>query len=1321
MDDQLDEEIKRLIAAGATDDDILFYVKNRKSSAPVSTPAPTVEKTGFLEGAKQGMAHGLDALAESFGGKKEKNEKFFSKVMGKPATIEPFADPNVSISGTSGKVGEFAGYILPGVITAIGSSGALNPLTAGIGSKMMTPLAEKASSFVASKALKKAVEVGIKTIPQEMIAGTVIEGMINPEAFEEPQSFLRAAVFSSLGSVINGGLAYKGVIKKIKTSEGIEAVRKQINEVFPYELPPQNPLAPQVDPLAGTLPSQLDIGLSRNIVAQDPNLLPDSHGVARRNVRDILERELAERQASLQNGPKVAEKKSLLVERKPDLDPIEKAAVRGMRDRLSEANNAKIQLETATLGSGDSRSASNIGIDSPLPANNIYGDRLTFEELESYHDILSGFKRSGKIQSRIDAKAKKGWQNMSLVDIHEVQVDMVRMADEILNGFDLPRPPRTWLSVETKDTPHVYGSDIPTSAKLENPQSFIHEIDPTSKRWVTSADESLPLETREVLAKDYEASVSNANIDYASTRKSSMELVWDRMKNWKQEFIDRTFPVGKLNQHSQDLMHSLSGVSQHSDEFLKNQMRRYILEDDGTWKGKTEVVPARPLQKIVDDFSPDEIKELDAHLKSLNTLDNPDYNSGMDPKAAKDNVELAPQKIKDAAKEFNIVTNTLIDNAVTLGRISEETAKEWKSRFYAPNGRSFNQSTSFNPFRGRSGSDRMSRSPVASMFDVAHKLMEQTHKNNAWAKLIDDYWTNPKKYEGIIEPSSTKAREVFQDRIKALKADGAISEKAAIELASMEDGFDITNGSLLVFREGRPEYYKVNDELRRTVEALNPVEFGLLKSLLTLVSRPVREGVSVALDLSGVGPISDALIGSMTVPNFNPIVDPIRGAWHAATKSGKYQERIAALGAFGGRLIPGETQVFKSEGASKTYKAARTLSRPFEFFREKVRPISDATRMGIYLARTEAGDTPLQAALTARRSIGDWNRMGASMRSWALITEFGNVGIQSLKASQELLTNAAKDPKLALKAITTGVVGITLPTIYFRNEALKDPELNAYRLSDQGYRYWWTRTDEGEIVKFPKPGFHFGQIFGSSIEAALDGMNPEDAKRLTDGFTSQVGMNMFPLSAQTAIGLATNTRNPLDIVQKKIPIVPRSQQGVEAIAQGGPETTPLGRMLVNNVGISPYKADYTVDRVTGGLYSSIIRAVSGGREGGSQKSDIPIYGRFFPNDKTSTQGSSLFYRDIEKARTIDDTFKRLVSQNRAEEAEVFVRGNETFLAARKHLEGTAKEIAKIQAMIFQIGNDPAMSKEGKRKVINELRTNLNEVFSSYVEVHESLK
>jgi hypothetical protein len=1351
----------------------------------------------FGSGLKTGAVEGGQDLLNTFN-KLSPYSQLVSSAKGQTRTKDIFnTEARVPSASSAESAGRFVGSFAPGLAVSIPTAGVVNPLIGPLQARVLGGVASKvAGSFAKSAAMKAAVEVGITTIPQELVAGAISEAILHPESFDSWKSVGRTLALSSIGSIFNMGFAYSGAIKKAKSFAELENIRNQLKELTPEDVyrpsaPPEVKFGHLIDKGASntTMPTAVEAARARVFDKELPTSgqFPTANEAAWRRMTESLNEQTEARAAALADikPPKVKDRLADAAARQTETDPLVLAQLNRVESRL---------LELSGAGGKQMQTGPGVDLGVTLSPNQF----LTIEELTGHLQVLNmasisaqpEFKAGQRfvlgrtiptaeeitgrvtggpirkidktiqagmkdVQARLDDAASRGIGTFDPEETQTLVSEILSMSRRLSRGFEVPRSAnKPQLGPERAATlRYVEGFDLPTAVKLGDDDVAEQVSDNTFKRWVTGSDEAVPNpvtgviepppivppEIGAVVAKTYAEAVGGMNIDYTPKSKSIFDNVVDWTKNIKQELYDRNWGVAKYDKEAGNRLSLLAGTARYAEDFYSKEMRLPVLEADGTWKGKTQAVEGRPLEAIINNLKMDEIQELDAVLKAMTLADqvkkDPNFILDVDKSTYENVIQNAPAHVKALANEFRVVANTLVNDAVTLGRISVDKGVELRESFYAGLSRSMNNAAPQKAGLARVGSKKQSLSPVMLMRDNTFKMLEATRKNYAFSRLIDAYDTNPAKFADVLAPSGIEAKlENIPDFVKLrdeFVTDGMTHKEATDLAALMQTGKDATDGSLVVFRDGRPTFWKVNNDIRRTMEALNPVEFNLFRSIMAATSVPVRTTTSLALDLSGIGPVSDAILTASKVPQFNPIIDPIRGAWHSMLRTPEYMERVAAGGSYGGRFQPAEAVVFQN--ATGVPKVLKQIVRPFDFLQALIRPLSDASRMGEYLVRTQKlHQDPLTAALGSRQTLGDFNQVGASMRAWSLMTEFGNVGIQTAGAAAELLRDAGKaalkgDIRPMIRLNAAGVAAITIPTLLFRHLSQDDDVLEAQRKSDSGYRYWWFRLPhdvpvigkKGDIVKYPKIGWWMGQMYGSTVEAALDGMDVDARRRLLDGVVGQVGLNPMPLKVQQLYGFMTNTRNPLS-PGESIPITPRGQEGLDPSVMGNERTSPLARSIADRFGINPFKTDYLVESAGGTVFGSAVRSF-GKNSVKLEKSDIPVFGRFYTRAGAPTEGQSAFYRDMREATNFEKSYQRAKDAGDADKMRKILEEANPLLQNKDIMENTAEKVSSANKWISTITLDQTLSPEGKREMINNLREYQATIFRGYVGYHEAVK
>lgn len=877
-----------------------------------------------------------------------------------------------------------------------------------------------------------------------------------------------------------------------------------------------------------------------------------------------------------------------------------------------------------------------------------------------------------------------------------------------------------------------------------------------------------PITSASVVDPTYAAVVRKINEDLMSPPGGKRPVpLLERMKDWpqhvRQHLQDRFIPIRGLLQETYDVLSSSGATRRAAQLALKNDGGMLLpkLEADGSWRGAMEDTPvqALPLDKIMNTAGT-RLNELTALLVAKRTLAQENIATGMTIGEAKTVIAATADDVflNQLATEYRKTTDFMLDYAVRLGRLDSGIAAKWKTLEYVPLPREFNVNRWHKFYDKRTGSTRQIRNIWELTSEQMFATIERSQRNYAMSRLADQARLDPERFKDIMAPVPGEIGDkVFEKEINSFLATGATEQEARELVEQMYAGaLDQTDKTVVVFHKGIPQKYRVNEPLRVAIEAMNPMELSVLSYAMSLISRPIRFTTGAALDLSFMGPLSDIVVASAKAGSpadaVKTIGNTLKGAWQiftttpigarlGLTPNAEYMRAVNAGLGFGGRFVADVPSTYtpKTLGAQRVVRTVeKTYDNMGDAFESVLTPLNNAARLGLYLTHLNKGLTPQQAAAASNKALGNWNTIGASMRGWSLITEFGNVGIQSAVAAAETFKKMGinprniTNPKKFLEDIsessaatagflTVGIGGVTLPTLYFLYASKDDEKINALRKANN-YDYYYWREPNGEIGRARKLGWWITPMFGSSIEAMLDGFGKEERDRLITSFINNFTFNPIPIQIQTGLGLAFDVRNPMSAIMPggadAIPIVPRGQRDVIPEAQGGPETSGLASAVASTGIASPYKVDYLLDQMLGVDGAALVRYVTGGAAG--TESRVPILGRFDVRPGQQTEGSIKFYDDLEKSRKFENTVKELQLKGDEMKLKAYMEENKQYAGLYPRLLGMAEKVGKVNALLRYIAADPVMTKEGKINATKEYKAMLDEVFREYAKARKEM-
>jgi hypothetical protein len=646
--------------------------------------------------------------------------------------------------------------------------------------------------------------------------------------------------------------------------------------------------------------------------------------------------------------------------------------------------------------------------------------------------------------------------------------------------------------------------------------------------------------------------------------------------------------------------------------------------------------------------------------------------------------------------------------------LDPEVLKEWLQRDYAPASRAVQGPGDAFGFKvARKGGKDLVFNPIQKHIDNVAISIAATEKTMLWQNLHDIVTRNKDEFKGIVDVVASE-EGVMQKILVAVKEQNPeMTEVAARKMAALLSGnsLDKSTRTVSFLKDGKMTSLRFNDDFGELFTGFDGVaDLGMFWNGLRKVESIPRTAFSLVNDLTLIGPIRDLAETFINDPNLSvksPVsstvrlfADYIKGYKEVANEGELYQRVIASGGGIGGRYIGP-----KSGMAEITYDAVlkKTRGETESFLRKMERVsanLSQASRMGAAIRAFDAGENSTGAAKIFREVIADPQQVGSKMQGLAQYTAFMNMGIQSAAKTVSQFKNSPSS------TIAKGMFGIGIPAVTFWWWGKDDAEIQELRRSKGGENYFFVRIpgDDG-ITRIPKP-YLYGQIFGTSIEAALDygwGKNPDNVTQLARGIMGQMSVNLIPLTLQSLANTALSQKY-LGIGEGLVPSG-GSTSNQMAQDQRFSNTTTLARKLGESTGIAasnwddimrtfltnePYKVVATIDR-------KLTNRTTGTSE------DVPFLGKFRPTiDKSNIGSVNHFYNEANK---YSDIFKSLQDAERKGDATRLNRilrdNKDEFVQAAAYGEAM-KEVQEIRSAISLINENTMMTPDERREKITEL-------------------
>ena len=550
--------------------------------------------------------------------------------------------------------------------------------------------------------------------------------------------------------------------------------------------------------------------------------------------------------------------------------------------------------------------------------------------------------------------------------------------------------------------------------------------------------------------------------------------------------------------------------------------------------------------------------------------------------------------------------------------------------------------------------------------------------------------------------------------------------RAIVELAERTEGMgrlvekvdaggrSAKDNVLTVYRNGKPEYYQLDPELYQATLALDKESTNMLVNLLSYPASWLRAGAVLSPDFMIRNPMRDMMTAFINSKyGFIPVWDTFKGLFHAARKSDLYWQWMNNGGGMATLVSLDRDYLQKSMRdilAKSTKDKLKTVAHP-RVIMDMLRAFSElseqATRLGEFSRGIKQGANPLEVAIQSRDVTLDFGRIGTKTKSANRTIAFFNAVVQG---SDKMRRQFKQHP---VQSTLKATMGITLPSIILYMNNRNDPRYQ--ELPQWQKDLFWIVPTENYLIRIPKP-FELGILFGTVPERIMDYILTQDPKAF-DG----IGKAMFDAGTPSFIPTALMPllevgANYSFFTQR--PIVSQREDKLEPSLQHSPYTTEAAKLLAKGgehlplVGDklgSPRNVEHLMRGYTGGLgmygakaLDPAIKKVKGGEQipkPASSPLDWPGVKGVTAKPYQSPQSVEDLYRELDKLETQYASLKQTGK----------LKPNSMDYASLKRYRKADQRLSEMRKRVRQIQNNPAITPERKRAVLDRLNMRMMNV------------
>ena len=541
-----------------------------------------------------------------------------------------------------------------------------------------------------------------------------------------------------------------------------------------------------------------------------------------------------------------------------------------------------------------------------------------------------------------------------------------------------------------------------------------------------------------------------------------------------------------------------------------------------------------------------------------------------------------------------------------------------------------------NPLKAIKGSDEAINDPIESIIKNTYTYIALAEKNAAGVKLVDllkqadrgmtverdllpgvlpakpkagkapdplategptpgaletsfkgaDLEITPPKQSLLERVKEDKKSYIDVDAVEILEARKIVNEDlaAVITTAAREP----TGDAITVFRNGMRETYKVNDpELLAAWRGLDKENVSLITQILAVPARTLRAGAVLDPAFMAKGIIRDFFSAVINTKGavFSPI-DYGKGLVGVARKDQDFVDFLKGGGA--NSAMVSLDRNYLSEDLFRLHaqtglmdRAWNVVNSPLRGLRMTSELLDNATRLAEFKKLKGAGSKAeiQSAALSARDVTLDFQRIGAQIRSYNMITAFANAAIQE----PDRLARAFKASPGGTSAKIVGGIMTPSALLWWANH--EDPRWK--EIPNWQKDMFWLVMTKDTVYRIPKP-FGVGIVFGSGTERTMEAYfseNPKAYKEFSKSVMASLGPSVVPTAGVPLLEQFAN-RNMFGGDK----LIPSSLEKMVPEYQYNAYTSDTAKELAKVFGAFPGIRDAAGDENSG--FNGMARAIS---------------------------------------------------------------------------------------------------------------------------------
>lgn len=435
------------------------------------------------------------------------------------------------------------------------------------------------------------------------------------------------------------------------------------------------------------------------------------------------------------------------------------------------------------------------------------------------------------------------------------------------------------------------------------------------------------------------------------------------------------------------------------------------------------------------------------------------------------------------------------------------------------------------PIRRFLGDDSKIFNPLESIIKNVYHLRDAAERNRVAVAFTEAI----SKTEGGGRVADTVAKKISPIEVTEEELQQWLDDMGLTDIEGVEEALDGRELSLKLWRlnrqqkdpsagifqvwqGGKQQRWQTDDvELYRALQLADSTDAAFVSRLpikpLLWLTRALRSGATLTTEFMarnafGRDPITAAVYSNH---GYVPFVDTTKGLFHALGETDKYWDFVKS-GARYADFVAVDRQDLRAklEEVADKETAAQLVAKwgnPIATLQKMSEKLELASRIAEFQRAKAKGLSDVEAANAAKDVTLNFSRAGFKGKLVNRVIPFYNAMLQDM--DKFLRMHDPRNPKQAAKTALKGFLYVTMPSLLTWWLGHDDEEIQ--QLADFRKAYFWNVRVGDSIFSFPKP-FLLGQMYGTSVERALDYLHDKDPNAVKKWFKDTLKMvNPIPL------------------------------------------------------------------------------------------------------------------------------------------------------------------------------------------------------------------